>query len=169
MSSRLVGCSFSFSGAATEQITTAGGNVNNQSAACDNTTPALAQLTDGSGSNKAQKVGFHVFTLSTTPTDVDLTAFAGSINDSNINFSSIKELIIQNLDPAISITLGNATSVTNLWTNLMGGTNVLGPQAPFIRVEHINGIPVTSNNKLLRLTAASGAPQAKVYLVGEGV
>lgn len=163
----LVGASVQLKMEASEQITGASGNVDSHNASFN---PSFTQLTDGTGINKAQKVGRKVFTLSTGNLDIDLTAFAGGINDAPINFSLVKQIAIKNLDAAINITYGGtAGAPANAWINLLNGTKILHPGEIRIDVDHLVGIAVNGTNKLLRATAASGTPQMEVVVIGEGV
>jgi hypothetical protein len=153
---------------ATESITPASGNVDSHPIASQ---PTITQLTDGTGANKAQKAGRRVLTLSTTPTDLDLTAFAGGINSAAINFSLVKQVLIRSLEvtPSVLAFTVTTTPLTNGWTNFLGaGIPSLGPYEFSLRMHHTNGIAVTPTNKVLRLTALSGAPTCEVLIVGEG-
>lgn len=153
---------------ASELIATVSGN---NDAHGGSVNPVITQLTDGTGANKAQKVGRKVFALSVGNLDIDMTAFAGGINDAAINFSKIREICLRNLDAAIVYTIGGtAGAPANAWTNYVNGTFTMNPGAIEPTIDHsLAAIVVAAGNKLLRCVAASGTPSLEIFAVGEGV
>lgn len=131
--------------------------------------PAITALTDGTGADKAQKCAQQILTLSTTPTDLDLTAFAGGPNNVAINFSKPKWIFMQNLDVTNGITVGAvAGTPVNAWTNFVNGTFPLPAKAVVPWYNGFVGWVVGGANKLLRVVAVAGTPQLVLYIVGEG-
>jgi hypothetical protein len=130
-------------------------------------------LTDGTGSNRAQKVGLASFGLTGgASVTFDLTAFAGPFG--NVNFSLVKECIVDNgsADATNVIAVGDAAS--NPWTSPFTGTNprVLCPPGASIRLSSPRvGFAVAGGNKSVKVTntgAGTNVATGNVLVIGEG-
>ena len=125
----------------------------------------LPPLTPGTGPNSAQKVANLSIALTTSPVVLDLTALAGGIAGAAINFSLIKQVVLQNSGTtAASLTLG-----ANPATNLFPGAASFGPGAMLARAEQQNGMVVDATHKTVTLAAAANTTIVNLIVVGEGV
>lgn len=112
------------------------------------------------------KCYFNTYTVTSTPTSVDLTALTDAYGAA-LSFATIRHLRITNNDPAISLTVG-------------GGTNGLFTALPFSLVGYnsatntddgsdlnlTTNITVDGTHKILTLVAASGSISVDVFILG---
>lgn len=128
-------------------------------------------LTDGTGANKAQKVGLAGFSLTSgASVTFDLTAFPGPYG--NVNFSVIRDCVIDNqgTGPTDVLEVGNAAS--NAWTSPFAGTNPRvksHPGAPVRLPSPIAGFVVDATHKnLMVANTGTNTVGGNVLLLGEG-
>jgi hypothetical protein len=150
-----------------EAITNAAGNPDSHGAQFNTSLTMTDGNTAGnSGSNTAHKVGDLLLGTTTNNANVDFTAFAGGINSVDINFTCLRKLAIQNLDPANSVTMTGTNSGGA--TNVLTGTRVIGPMGTCLIVEPINGVTIGSTSKILGFAASAGTPNIRITAVGQG-
>jgi hypothetical protein len=130
-------------------------------------------LQSGTGNAHAQKVGLASFGLTGgASVTFDLTAFAGPFG--NVNFSLVKECIIDNgsTDATNILDVGNAAS--NAWTSPFAGTTprVKCPPGASIRLSSPRvGFAVSGGNKSLMVTnvgAGTNVCNGNCLIIGEG-
>jgi hypothetical protein len=130
-------------------------------------------LSDGTGSNRAQKVGLASFSLTGgASVTFDLTAFPGPF--ANVNFSLVKECIVDNAstDATNVLEVGNAAS--NPWLSPFRGTTprvACDPGAAIRLNSPIVGFAVSGTNKSIKITntgAGTNAANGNVLVIGEG-
>jgi hypothetical protein len=137
---------------------------------------AQTALTDGTGTNKAQKVGLASFSLTGgASATFDLTAFPGPFG--NVNFSLVKECIIDNKSTDVTniLEVGDEGTTTNPWTSMFSGTNArvkLHPgSAPLRFGSPLVGFAASGGNKTLKVKnigAGTNAASGNVLMIGEG-
>jgi hypothetical protein len=132
-------------------------------------------LSNGTGSASAQKVGLASFSLTGgASVTFDLTAFAGPYG--NVNFSSIKECIVDNGSTTAADVLeaGDDGTVTNPWTSPFAGSSVrmkVHPGAPWRIASPIAGYVVDATHKSLMVkntNSGTNVLSGNVLLIGEG-
>jgi hypothetical protein len=130
-------------------------------------------LQSGTGVAKAQKIGLAAYGLTGgASVTLDLTAFAGPFG--NVNFSLVKECVVDNgsTDATNVIEVGNAGS--NPWTSPFAGTNPRVKCHPGAAVRLSSprvGFVVSGTNKALLITNTGGSTNVasgNVLLIGEG-
>lgn len=150
---------------ATEQITSSGGSVDTHGGGFS----FNQNLGNGTGAANAQKVADKLITTNTSGTTIDLTAFAGGINNTNVNLSNVKWLMISNQDPASSNVCRITFNGSNGNTNILNGTHDLQGGAALIFLNPSDGgFTVDSTHKNITLTALAGTPPVRITAVGEG-
>jgi hypothetical protein len=130
-------------------------------------------LQSGTGVARAQKVGLASYGLTGgASVTLDLTAFAGPFG--TVNFSMVKECVVDNgsTDATNVIELGNAGS--NPWTSPFAGTNPRMKCHPGASVRLSSpriGFAVSGTNKALLITntgAGTNTATGNVLIIGEG-
>jgi hypothetical protein len=130
-------------------------------------------LQSGTGVAKAQKIGLAAYGLTGgASVTLDLTAFAGPFG--TVNFSLVKECIVDNgsTDATNVIAVGDAAS--NPWTSPFTGTNprVKCDPGASIRLSSPRvGFAVSGTNKSLKITntgAGTNVASGNVLVIGEG-
>jgi|GEM_PF-4085977 len=149
---------------------TASANFTHQSASI--TTP----LTNGTGSGQANHALEVTGAAGTGGVSIDLTAVTGGLDGKVRDFSNggtggaIKDLIIENLDPANTITITQPGA--NGWTGFSGAATGLDypiePGGCLALHSPVAGRPVGAANKLFTLTGSAGSPQYKMSIAGIG-
>lgn len=139
------------------------------------------QLTSGTGANKAQKSVTLQLTIGTSGSTLDLTAVGPGVNGvSNVNFTKIKEILVENTDGTAANYIIVGAAGSNAWegfTTVTGSTVVAWPlgcvylTAPGAAgLAGISGSAVVDGtHKNLKLAAAAGSGSVvNVTIVGEG-
>jgi hypothetical protein len=130
-------------------------------------------LQSGTGVARAQKVGLASFGLTGgASVTLDLTAFAGPFG--TVNFSLVKECVVDNgsTDATNVLEVGNAGS--NPWLSPFAGTTprVLCHPGASIRLSSPRvGFAVSGTNKSLKITntgAGTNVASGNVLIIGEG-
>lgn len=130
---------------------------------------APTAFADGTGASQAQKVAtVSGATIDSTGTSYDLTAMAGGINASTVNFGAVKLLVIENTG-SVNLLVGNGT---NPWTGLCSsGTatlNVRPGGALIVCAPDATGLVTSGSDKVIKLATASSTTTVKIVVVGEG-
>lgn len=134
-------------------------------------------LSDGSGSNHAQKIGLASYSLSGgASVTFDLTAFPGPFG--NVNFSLIRHWGGDQAggQAADVLEIGDDGTVTNPWLSPFGGTNgsriKLGPGGAFsITAPGMTGFAVAGGNKNLKIkntNSGTNVVNGNLLAIGEG-
>jgi hypothetical protein len=111
-------------------------------------------------SSDITKLSFANYSVTTTPTTIDLTSLTDPFGNA-VNFATVKNLLIINNDATNSLTIG-------------GGTNGLFAALPFNLSGDSKGtclnlttsITVDSTHKILKLLATAGTISVDVFVIG---
>jgi hypothetical protein len=105
-------------------------------------------------------VYFGTFTVTTTPTTIDVTALTDPVYGGAINFATVKHVQIVNNDTTNALTAGGGTnSLFNAFPLLVGQ-----PTGSCLNLT--TNITVSGSQKVITLVASSGSISVDVFLVG---
>ncbi len=116
--------------------------------------------------SEVTKLFFASFTVTTTPTTIDLTSLTDEYGDS-FSFATIKHLEIVNNDTAINLTVGGGTNGVFAALPPLSGqspANATGSNGSCLNLT--TNITVDSTHKILQLVAGSGSISVDVFIVG---
>lgn len=133
----------------------------------------LITLTDGTGANKAQKIGVADFSLAAAASQTfDLTAFPGIV--ANVNFTLIKFLMAWHAGILAGdiLDLGADGVITNPWVAPWLGTNPrsrIFSGAPVFLGSPVSGFVVDATHKNFAVkNNGAGTIAGSILVIGEG-
>lgn len=115
--------------------------------------------------SEVDKAFFQTYTVTTTPTSIDLTALTDAYGDS-IAFTIVRQLIIRNKDTTNTLTAGGGTNgLVSVLPDLVGYTASSGSDGACINLT--TTVTVDATHKLLRLVASAATISVDVMILGE--
>jgi hypothetical protein len=107
---------------------------------------------------------FGNYTVTTTPTDIDLTSLTDAYGNA-VNFATVKHLQIVNNDTSHDLTVGGGTNALfAALPVLVGQTSTTSSDGSCLNLT--TNITVDGTHKILELTASAGSISVDVFVVG---
>lgn len=109
------------------------------------------------------KIVFKNYTVTSTPTSVDLTSLTDPFGTS-VNFATLKHIQVCNNDGTNSLTVGGGTNGVFSALPVLVGQNTMTANGSCVNLT--TNITIDSTHKILTLTASAGSISVDVFLVG---
>lgn len=136
------------------------------------TASQTSPLTNGTGTGNAQHVVEFQLNVNTSGTTIDLTALTASfgLDQASRNFSSIKGIIIENVDTTNSITI--QPGAANGWTGINGATSgnplTRTPGGWWASFDPSTMGTIDGTHKTVLIAAVAATANVKITFVGVG-
>jgi hypothetical protein len=129
-----------------------------------------AALSNGTGNGQAQVGTENIYTVSTSGTTIDLTAVPGGFNGSTRNYSILKGIIIENLDPTNTMIV--SPGAANGWAGINGAASgnpkTYNPGGYYNDYDPAGLATIASSSKTILVKSGAGSATIKVTAVGVG-
>jgi hypothetical protein len=123
---------------------------------------------NGTGSLEQDLVYGNRLAITTTATDLDLTALTSELDGSTLTFAELTGvyLVHRGTTTAQNLLVGGATNAVGIFSDATD-IAVVGPSGKFIVESPIDGYTITnSSSDILRLDASTGSFDVDVILIG---